>query len=71
VPEAAEQFARVVRLQPGHAEAHFNLGVAFARQKRFDEAAREFRQTLSLQPGHPSAGEMLQRALRLSGGEGG
>ena len=42
VRRGQEALRRVVRLRPGHAEAHNNLGIALASQGRIAEAEREF-----------------------------
>jgi tetratricopeptide (TPR) repeat protein len=50
LPEATQLLERAVRLDPGSVEAHHDLGVAWARQKRLDKAVAHFRRALELRP---------------------
>lgn len=45
--EAQAEFAKAIALDPGYAEAHHNLGLAHAEQRRFDEAVGAYRKALS------------------------
>ncbi|MEW6517704.1 MAG: O-antigen ligase family protein [candidate division FCPU426 bacterium] len=47
--------------KPDYAEAHFNLGVAYARTGRILEALAEWRRVLELRPDFTPAQEMLKR----------
>ena len=61
---AAEQFTEVIRLAPGHAQAHFALG-RLLRDEGNDliEADRQFRIYLKLQPTGPHADEARSSLL--------
>jgi tetratricopeptide (TPR) repeat protein len=48
---AAGELRKALKLDPGFAEAHANLGVALIRNRQVAEAEREFRQALELDPG--------------------
>lgn len=62
---AAEHFRCACTLRPGHAPAHFNLGIALRESGRTDAAAVEFARTLALQPDHVEAHECLAHTLSL------
>jgi Tfp pilus assembly protein PilF len=47
---AAEQYREVIRLKPGFADAHCNLGNLLGAQKRFEEAAKELQTCTQLDP---------------------
>ena len=65
--EAREQFAAVVKLDPGFVEAHLNLGVALAKEGRFAEAIPEFEEVLRRNPNHADARRFLELAQRQAG----
>jgi predicted O-linked N-acetylglucosamine transferase (SPINDLY family) len=55
-PQEAERLYRqVLALEPRHAQAWHNLGVALAHQGRVQEAMASFQQTLALEPNFPEA----------------
>ncbi len=56
-------FQEAVRLEPGSAEAHFDLGVAHVRLNRLPAAASEFRLALKANPGLVLARITLGSAL--------
>jgi predicted O-linked N-acetylglucosamine transferase (SPINDLY family) len=67
-PEEAEASVRqTLRLQPGYAEAHNNLGVALAKQGRPGEAVAAYQHALRLMPGYATAHVNLGNALRAQG----
>lgn len=47
---AAEAFEEAVRLAPGSAEAHTNLGLVYLQLSRIDEGIRELEQAVALDP---------------------
>jgi Tfp pilus assembly protein PilF len=51
--EAQAEFAKAIELDPGYAEAHHNLGLAHAEQRRYEEAIVAYRKALAL-PTYPS-----------------
>lgn len=63
---AIEQYRAFLRLQPGHAGAHSNLGACLAALGRFDEAIGEYRAALALAD-HPGIRRNLALAFYKSG----
>jgi protein O-GlcNAc transferase len=61
--DAAECFHKVIRLQPGNAEAHFNLGIAERSLGFPDKAEAAFRQAIKLNPNYPEPLESLAHGL--------
>jgi tetratricopeptide (TPR) repeat protein len=61
-------YRRAVELKPEDEEAHFNLGVAFARAGQLAEAERHYREALRLFPeyaeAHNNLGNVLTRLKR-------
>ena len=60
------QFQAILRMDPNHADAHYNLGIGYARQSLYTEAANEFQETLRVVPNNPEAKKNLQRARALA-----
>lgn len=55
VDEAIGHFQTALRLRPGFAEAHANLGIAYERQGRLDEAVAQYEAAIRLSPHQASA----------------
>lgn len=53
--KASVVFEKAVALNPLSAELHFNLGLAYLKQKAWDKAERELKQCLKLKPDDPRA----------------
>jgi tetratricopeptide (TPR) repeat protein len=51
--DAQAQFEAAIAIDPNYAEAHHNLGLAHAEQRRFEEAIAAYRKALSL-PTYPT-----------------
>jgi tetratricopeptide (TPR) repeat protein len=51
---------KAVAVVPDSPAAHNNLGVALAKEGRYEESAKQFERTLELKPDHRSAGRSLQ-----------
>ena len=71
--EAAEaHFAEAVRLHPGYADAHNNLGVVLYAQGKYEAAEAHFTEALRLNPGyadaHNNLGTILSRQQEVCGG---
>ncbi|MDI6729225.1 MAG: tetratricopeptide repeat protein [Thermodesulfovibrionales bacterium] len=43
---------RMIKDAPNYPDAHYNLGLIYAGQKRFDEAVNEFQSALKINPNH-------------------
>lgn len=56
-----------VHHNPADAEAHYQLGVAYGRLKRYDEAAKEFQYSLSLEPSKATVQYELGKVVWLLG----
>jgi len=65
--EAATCYQQLLRLQPGHAEAHNNLGVMFAEQRQLAEAVTCYDQALALDPRYAHAHYNRANALEAQG----
>ena len=65
--QAIGYLREVLRLRPGWAAAHNNLGMVFITQKRLPEAAASFQEAVRLQPGDALAHNNLGNALRELG----
>ncbi len=67
--EAEAEYARALRLQPGHELASFNLATAALRQGEPERAAPRFRELLDrhadFAPGHHNLGRCLEELGRL------
>jgi len=48
--QAREEYQRAVRLDPDHGDAHYSLGLIYAREKNYAEAEKEFRESLRIDP---------------------
>ena len=65
--EAEALLRAALKLKPGSAEAHNDLGIALARQGRYAEAIPEYEAALALKPGWAAALGNLGNALSDSG----
>jgi 4-amino-4-deoxy-L-arabinose transferase-like glycosyltransferase len=61
--EALYQYREAVRLTPGYAVAHNNLGLAFDQKGQTDEAIRQFQEALRLKPDIAGARKNLDAVL--------
>ena len=64
---AVGHYQAAVKLDPGNARAHNNLGVAYSKLGKPDLAEAEYRQAIKLQPDYAEARRNLE-ALQQSGG---
>ena len=53
--EAAQAFESVLRIKPGSAEAHNNLGVTLKEKGHVKEAITHYRTALQINPSHAEA----------------
>ena len=63
--EAQTEFTDLLRLRPDHVPARVNLGLALAKQQRFDEAEMHFREVVRLDPANQRAHQSLDLITRL------
>ena len=49
--ESLECYAKALELKPDYADAHNNLGIAYAELGRFDEAVASYTRCLKVRPG--------------------
>ncbi|OGR02793.1 MAG: hypothetical protein A2520_09505 [Deltaproteobacteria bacterium RIFOXYD12_FULL_53_23] len=61
---AEKHWRTAIQVQPGYAEAHYNLGILFRELKRFPEAEAAYRQAIVLQPGYGEAHYNLSNLFR-------
>ncbi|MBZ5595603.1 MAG: tetratricopeptide repeat protein [Acidobacteriia bacterium] len=64
---AAELLEKSVRLQPNHAQAHYELGRAYAELGRFHDAVPQYEAAVRLEPGLTEAWYRLYLAAHSSG----
>ena len=69
--EAETRYREAIRLDPGCAEFHNNLGSLLGRQGRFDEAVAEITKAIELKPGLTAAHNNLGTVLAMRGDDGG
>ncbi len=59
--ESVECYLKALELKPDYADAHNNLGIAYAELGRFDEAVASYTRCLKVRPEHVDA--HMNRAL--------
>jgi tetratricopeptide (TPR) repeat protein len=67
--ESIAYLTKAVTINPKFADAHYNLGVALAKQGRLDESIRHFTKALQADPGLVEARKALEAAMRLKSGQ--
>jgi tetratricopeptide (TPR) repeat protein len=67
LPEAEEQFKKIITLAPNDPSGYANLGITYLRGGRFDEAETQLRRALRLDPRSPDIGLSLARVFASSG----
>jgi Tfp pilus assembly protein PilF len=65
--DAIDAYRRAIAINPNHAEAHNNLGLALRTRHEYDAAVESFRQAMRLQPNYPAAQSNLVVALQDAG----
>jgi tetratricopeptide (TPR) repeat protein len=66
LPEAIEAYRDAIRIQPGFAEAHNNLGVVLANSNQLPEAIEQFEQAVKLKPDFTSAQGNLEATRKMA-----
>ena len=67
VDEAIVALERAIALEPDHAEAHNNLGLALHDNGRLDDAIDAYRRAIALRPDLAEAHNNLGTALKFKG----
>jgi tetratricopeptide (TPR) repeat protein len=67
---AMRHIRRALDAEPGNAQSHYNLGIAFKDQERWPEAADAFAQAVQLDEDNSDYQASLGNALRLAGRPG-
>ena len=65
--EAAREYEKAVKADPGYAEAHSNLGFSYRKQGKFDKAVRSYKKAIELNPKLAEAHEYLGEAYAEMG----
>ncbi len=50
VEEKIEEFKQAIRIDPDHAEAHYNLGTAYGKSGMYKDAIEAFKQAIRINP---------------------
>ncbi|MFI5280235.1 MAG: tetratricopeptide repeat protein [Gemmatimonadales bacterium] len=64
--DAAAASERVVRFQPDNAAAHYHLGIALARERRYREAVQHWEKCITLEPSGPYAAKAISHSRTAS-----
>jgi len=67
VDEAVAQYQEALRIDPRHADAHYNLGYALFQMGEWEQAVEQYKQALRLKPDNAAAHEYLGDALVRQG----
>src|SRR5580765_5732224 len=67
LPEAEEQFLKLIRLVPDEPSGHANLGLVYLRMGRYDDAQRRIDRAVALAADDPDIRLLQATALRLRG----
>jgi tetratricopeptide (TPR) repeat protein len=70
VDEAIAEDRATIQLEPGFAEAHFDLGNNLVFQGKFADAVLEYREAIKVKPDYPEAHLNAGAALRAQGKSG-
>jgi tetratricopeptide (TPR) repeat protein len=65
--KAEQHLKQAIKLNPGEARYHQELGAVYNYQARFLEAARQFEKSLELRPAHPETTHLLGWAVFMAG----
>ncbi len=67
LPEAEQEFAKLIRLAPDEPSGHANLGLVYLRLGRYPDADREVARAVKLAPDDPDIRLLQATVWRLSG----
>ena len=60
--ESAAAFREVIRINPNHYNARYNLGELFRLEGKYDDSVKQFREYLRLAPETPQNQRNIERA---------
>jgi Flp pilus assembly protein TadD len=61
-----EQFKKILEINPNNADAHNNLGIAFAQKDEVNEAISQFQEALRLNPNNTNAQQNLEKVQAIA-----
>ena len=64
--DAEAAYREAIRLDPGNADAHNDLGYMLATVNRYPEAEAAYREAIRLNPRHAGAPDNLERLLAVT-----
>jgi tetratricopeptide (TPR) repeat protein len=67
IAEAEAEFRESLRLNPESAPTHYNIGLVFSVERKYQEAAAEFQNAIRLDPNHAEAHNNLGAMLHAFG----
>lgn len=70
LPQIQQLLTRTVALDPAYADAHLQLGILYADQRKYSDAIKEFQRTIAIQPNLTSAHYHLAQAYLRAGNKG-
>jgi len=62
--ESIQAYQQAIHIQPGAAEAYYNLGNILREQGRLEESIQTYQKVLEIQPNHPEAYNNLGNVFR-------
>lgn len=65
--ESEKAFRQAIKLKPGYADAHNNLGFTLQEQGKLNEAINSYRRALKINPTHADAHNNMGNALKSKG----
>ena len=68
--KAISFYKKALKINPGYAEGHSNIGAALARQERIDEAILEYEKALKINPNFAEANYSMGNILLLQSAAG-
>jgi len=63
--EAVDEFKKVIEINPGNAEAYYNLGLISESENKIDEAKEFYSRAVSIKPDYKIAKEKLEKLIGL------
>jgi len=63
--KAIEEFDRVIKINPGNAEAYYNIGLAFESKNMPEKAKEMYKKALEKNPKHKLSREHLEKLIGI------